>query len=155
MDFLQFFYDDKHRFFYEKTSGNLGISSETTIPGISSETTIPGGPCEGLRSTCDALRSLAEPLLTEHLRSSCEALVEPLRSRCGATVEPLWHHGGSFFVQPSLWRLLSGASSQEPSSWSFHSRSPGRFTRDSQVVSLVIPRFTAHFFRKKSFFFLS
>ena len=32
---------------------------------------------------------------------------------------------------------------------SFHSRFPGRFTRDSQVVSLVIPRFPAHVFVKK------
>ena len=35
--FLRFF-----QIFYEKKSGNLGISSETTIPGISSETAAPG-----------------------------------------------------------------------------------------------------------------
>ena len=36
------FFTMKNQFFYEKKSGNLGISSETTIPGISSETTVPG-----------------------------------------------------------------------------------------------------------------
>ena len=41
------------RVFLRKNSGNLGISSETTIPGISSETTIP----EIVRaSSCELLR---------------------------------------------------------------------------------------------------
>ena len=117
-------------FFTKKWAGNLGITSETIWE---SRVKRPGNlEWKDLESLVRRPGIASETTWNPVLRGQCWLLAARLALALGwpCYVESWWdpRYVESFWIP---------------------SRFPGRFTRDSQVVSLVIPRFPAHSFVKK------